>query len=274
MISSAGHWYFRDGRPCRHVLAASGEQRPPTLRDAKFGLRGQLDPYSIVPSVTTILRSLGVSPTLAQWMVDTALECAATLPPRPDEPADQYIERLRADAQRWSREAAAVGRRIHQAIELCLRAPETPVEPDLAPFVEPVLNKIHQYVDHCELLEHSFATPVYGGTCDCYARLRDGRWAYMDWKTQGTRAQYDHKTRAYDEWQEQLAAYHLGIGRPADVYANIIVSTTKPGIVAIHEWPSMARAKQRWELKLRYYQIANNWWPPDARKRRRSTRRT
>jgi hypothetical protein len=118
--------------------------------------------------------------------------------------------------------------------------------------------------DHCApplLIERSFATPLYGGASDLYGRMSDGRFAYIDLKTQGTSDRYAHVPRPYDEWGEQLVAYADGDGKACDALINIIVSTTKPGVVVAHEWPDIPRLRGQWQCKLRYYQLTKNWWP-------------
>ncbi len=257
------HWYYRDGSRCFGVRTADGRERSPTIRDAKRGLRGQIAPYGIVPSVTTIMGSLGKPPGVVNWLVKTTVECAATLPHVDGEDAQAYAARLTADADRCRGAAAELGTQVHAAVAAELGHGDVAIRPDLLPIVKPAVEFLMDYLDMSAemLVEHSFATPVFGGTCDLYARLADGRWAYLDLKTQGTTERYGHVPRAYDEWGEQLAAYGVGVGRPYEALVNVIISTTKPGVVVAHEWPDLPRLREQWGCKLRYYQLTRGWWP-------------
>lgn len=274
-MSAGEHWYFLDGSRCFGVRTRDGRERSPTVRDAKRGVPGQVAPYGIVPSVTTILRALGKPPGLVNWLVRTTVECAATLPHVAGEDAETYAARLTADADRWRSGAAELGTRAHAAIAAQFATRLAVVPEDIRPVVTPAHEFLRDYLapGRPRLVEHSFATPVYGGTCDLYARLADGRLAYIDLKTQGTTERLGHIPRAWDEWGEQLIAYADGIGRPFDVLVNVIVSTTKPGVVVAHEWTDAARLRDQWGCKLRYYQLTRDWWPERKRQPAQNTGR-
>lgn len=258
------HFYWRaTGEPCWQLRGSNGELRSPTMRDAKFGLKGQFGPYELVPPVTMILRSFGVSPAIADWRERIAIECAATNPARDGETADDYAVRLGKDIACQRDAAAELGQRVHAAIEGTLigrhRVEPTP---DIVRIASPALEYIATGIKQALAVERNFAVRQYGGRVDLYALLGDGRRALIDFKTQGTKEKYGHTLRAYDEWGEQLAAYLEGLEQPCDVLINIAVSTTKPGAWLLHEWPDVNKLRKQWACKLRYFQLANNWWPP------------
>lgn len=269
-MADGGHFYkYPGGEPCYEVLDGKGEKRAPTLRDAKKGLKGQLKPYEIYPSVTTIVKSLGTPPGLMGWMLDTLAECAATNPCHAGETADEYKVRLQADAERWRNEAAELGTAMHDDIEhvLLLRdvAPShAKTSPD---FLVPVAEWLSNNVAGVFGVETPFAcADGYGGRIDLIAKMKDGSVAVIDFKTQGTKEKYGHATRAYDEWGEQLAAYAEGcnIVPPGAILMNLVISSTKPGVVEAHVWDDVERYVDMWRCKLDYYKLAHDWYPENA----------
>jgi uncharacterized protein Usg len=57
----------------------------------------------------------------------------------------------------------------------------------------------------------------------------------------------------------QLAAYRVGLGLPTAVCANVFVSATQPGLVAIKEWSQedLARGWEMFQSLLKFWQIKN-----------------
>ena len=116
---AGGHWDWREtGEPCHEIEGANGKLRSPDLRDAKRGLKGKLDPFAIVPSVTGIRDAFGVPERLANWMVDTALACAAEESPHDpdDESLDDYLIRIQMASKRKRAKAPALGTEVHARI--------------------------------------------------------------------------------------------------------------------------------------------------------------
>ena len=262
---AGGHWYWREtGEPCHEIEGANGKLRSPDLRDAKRGLKGKLDPFAIVPSVTGIAGAFGVPGSLANWMVNTALECAAEEPPfcSDDETLDDYLLRIQSASKRKRAEAPALGTEVHARIAGYLTGKKCNVSIEAEVVALPALTWIDKNVVKVLAVEESFATPVYGGTPDLYAELTGDRIGYADWKTQATRERFGHKTRAWDEWGEQLIAYADGHGGRFNTLCNVVLSTTKPGEWGEHTWTQVEQLRRQWECKLRYYQLVNNWWPP------------
>jgi len=263
-VKDGQHWYRLDGTPCYEIEGANGKARSPTVRDAREGIKGKLAPRSIVPSVTTVSKGIGMPRQLANWLVRNALECAATNPPQPGETADDYVVRIAADAARTRGAAAELGTRVHDAIERWLHGRITPGA-DLMPLVEPAMVWLSANVVAVLAVERSFATPRYGGKLDLLCRLKDGdRLALIDLKTQGTSARYDHKPRIYDEWGIQLVAYAEAMDplRRA-VLGNLIVSTTEPG-VTWHVWDDRARLLRMWTYALSYWEEMHNMTPVES----------
>jgi hypothetical protein len=204
-------------------------------------------------------------------MVKTALECAATNPVREGETADAYYERMQADADRTRDEAAQLGTDIHAGIEKALHNHKaqvplmTDVPAAMRSYVEPIAEWIRSEVADPIAIEQSFAMRVYGGKVDLYCELNDTRRAVVDFKTQNTSSQYGHEPRVYDEWAEQLAAYAIGLGRPVDAWLNVVTSTAQPGKMLVHDWtPVRDQYARMWSCKLQYYQLVNQWWPPET----------
>lgn len=264
MADQGGHWYRREtGEPCHEIVGANGVVRTPTMRDAKRGLKGKLAPFEIVPSVTGIIGAFGVALPVANWMARTALECAASEEPYDPlgESTDDYVRRISAAADKKKAKAPALGTEVHDVIEAYLLGNERDALIQAETIAAPALKWIDANVVKVLGVEQTFATPVYGGTLDLYAELTNSRVGIVDFKTQGTKEQYGHRTRAYDEWGEQLIAYGEGHGKPFNVLCNVVMSTTQPGEWGEHTWTDIPRLRRQWHCKLRYYQLKNNWWP-------------
>lgn len=220
--SESQHWYDQSGKPMYTVKAKDGTDRPTTLRDArKMGL---------VPSVTTIM-SVAAKPGLEAWKMNQMMMAALTLPRAPDEPEEQFIERIQKDSKEQGKRAAERGTAIHEALEK---------------FYEGVL--YYEYHEHqmgvdaamqahfglqSWKTETAFASPLgYGGKLDLHCM--DGNGIVVDFKTKEFTD--PAKIFMYDELPMQLAAYRMGLDKPRARCANVFVSVTKPGLVHIKEW--------------------------------------
>lgn len=220
--SESQHWYDKSGKPMYTVKAKDGTDRATTLRDArKMGL---------VPSVTTIM-SVAAKPGLEAWKMNQMMMAALTLPRAPDEPEEQFIERIQKDSKEQAKMAAERGTAIHEALEK---------------FYEGILYYEHHEhqmgVDqamqsHFGLqnwkTETAFASELgYGGKLDLHCP--DGEGIVVDFKTKEFTD--PAKIAMYDELPMQLAAYRMGLDKPTARCANVFVSVTKPGLVHIKEW--------------------------------------
>ena len=156
---------------------------------------------------------------------------ALTLPRAPDEPEEQFIERIQKDSKEQAKRAAERGTSIHEALEK---------------FYEGVL--YYEYHEHqmgvdAAMQSHfgiqnwktetAFASPLgYGGKLDLHCM--DGEGIVVDFKTKEFTD--PAKIFMYDELPMQLAAYRMGLDKPRARCANVFVSVTQPGLVHIKEW--------------------------------------
>jgi hypothetical protein len=228
------HWYSRDGAPCYEVEKQKGGLRSTTLADArKLGL---------VPSVTTVLDVLN-KPALTRWKVRQGILAALTLPRNPDETEEHWLARVEVDAEQQAKDAADEGTRIHDACERSFRG--FVVEERFRPHVASVRAKLAETFPGVDdwIAEASFANPLgYGGKVDLHS---PSTGIVVDYK--GKDGDFtDDKKLAYDQ-NFQLAAYQRGLCLPTNVSANIFVSRTHPGAVAIHVW-SVADMAQGWDV--------------------------
>jgi hypothetical protein len=262
MSNVSGHFYrAEDGAAVYEITGANGKRRTPTLKDARFGLRGILRPFEIVPSVTTILHSVGVPHGLVRWKVSSALALAHANPPGDGEDAHAYANRVMSLAADAGSAVTDLGTRIHGAIEFKLVRGDWPHDvSDIMPILEPAGAWLDANVAEVLAAEGSFADPsgVYGGKYDLWAKLKDGRTALIDFKTTA-------RTREpYDEEGEQLAAYGEGSGCEHNALLNVYIGTVTPG-VRTFDWMADRRLARRilrqWRTKLKLFQLQHHWWP-------------
>ena len=268
------HWYRREtGLPCYSIVGANGNKRSPTLRDARNGV-ADLPANAIVPSVTSILYEWGTPSGLVNWQLRTLAMLGAKLPLEFGETEPQYAERLLRAADEDRRTAMKLGSEVHGTIEsLLLDAPLPEVSAEARVCADAAVVWLRDECSKMHLIERSFAGGVYGGKFDLLASLKHrGGAVLFDFKSQKTKLDAKGGTRwaHYDEWGEQLAAYADAF-RLRDVepklsprpkrWANLIISTTEPGKVHLHEWTDKARLRAQWLCKLRYFQQTRDWFP-------------
>lgn len=223
------------------MIGANGIERDVTLRDARK--------CGHVPSVTTVLGVI-TKPALTTWMVQQGILAALTLTRYMGESDSDYVARVMRDSQKQAKAASEEGSRIHDAIELSYkgrRVPEAYIQ-----HVQATRSAIAELFPDIEdwVPEASFAHPDgYGGKIDLYS---PSTGIVIDFKSKDGDFS-DGKRLAYDQ-HYQLAAYQNGIGQPggnswvskhvknirelAPPCANIFVSRTHPGKVAVHVWKS------------------------------------
>jgi hypothetical protein len=220
--SESQHWYNKSGKPQYTVKAKDGTDRSTTLRDArKMGL---------VPSVTTIM-SVAAKPGLEAWKMNQMMMAALTLPRAPDEPEEQFIDRIQRDAKEQAKMAAERGTAIHEALE---KFYEGVMYAEYAEHQSGVDEALRMYFGNPKWeTETSFASPLgYGGKLDLHSR--DGRGIVVDFKTKEFTD--SSKIVMYDELPMQLVAYRMGLEMPTARCANVFVSVTRPGLVHVKEW--------------------------------------
>jgi hypothetical protein len=241
--SEGGHWYGRDGSCVYEVEAKKGGMRPATLRDArKLGL---------VPGFSAIAQ-MEHKAQLVNWLVQQAYLACLTLPRVEGETLEEFKARAEADAAEQATAARDRGTQIHTALESYFEG--WPVNDEDKPFVMPVVEYLNQrFPDAQWQAENSFAHPYgYGGKCDLRA---DG--IIIDFKTKA----FDdpEKTLAYPEHEMQLHAYEFGFGMPPGLKVNIFVSTSKPGLFVVHEWPHNPESLEAFRCLLRLWQIRKGY---------------
>ena len=94
----------------------------------------------------------------------------------------------------------------------------------------------------CEetIISHDYG---YAGRVDFSGKLRDGRLAIVDWKSQGVKL--GAEPVFYDKWCGQLAAYAEGRER---VLISVVIGTLQDNqIVAVKEW-SQEEIDSNWNI--------------------------
>lgn len=260
------HFYNREtGELSGRLQPEGGRVRVPSVKLARDGLPGACKPYQLVPSVTTILGSVGVAKALMYWAAGQGLAQAFDSPPFSCESAADYRTRLWPLLRYRMGAAAELGTAVHKAIEEYLRT-NSPPAAVVAKYVEPVV----AWLKKCNVrpleIERTVVGRTYAGRMDLFAEV-NGRETLCDFKTQGKPLA---KATTYPEWGEQLAAYRLlrteagARGRP-QLLSAIVLTGDEPGVVERY-WTNWKELKAAWLAKLRYYQITQNYWPPKAGK--------
>jgi hypothetical protein len=241
--SESGHWYARDGTPAYTVVGANGKTRNTTLKDARQ--------HNLVPSVTSIINVVA-KPGLERWKQQQLLLAALTLPKVNSESEDEYIDRIISDSKEQGKAAANAGTDIHASIESFYRG--EPRDTHTA-HVQAVVNLLlERFGTQPWIAERSFSHDLgFGGKCDLHCQD-----IVLDVKTKEFS---DTKMDIYDEHLMQLAAYRVGLGMPNARCANVFVSRSHPGVVAIVEH-SEDDIKKGWEMFthiLKFWQLSKGY---------------
>lgn len=254
--SESGHWYHKDGTPCYEIEYSDkkrkGEFRPTTLRDAK-----KLD---LVPSVTTITKILN-KPQLNEWFKKQILESAYTCPlSRKDVTAEEWMKRVKDDAEEQAKVARDKGTEIHGDVEKFITG-----------IGEWNLDNLHRCKGVVKALvmydilpddieaEKSFATQYYGGKIDLLsfhdnfvADIKTTEFTLVD----GVPHKKGKKAKLqYDDHILQLSGYGDGAGLLNPRAVNIFVSTLDDSVYC-HEW-----LNEDYQKALRKFnKIVDLWW--------------
>jgi len=247
------HWYHRDGMPCYEVPNKSkpDQMRSVTIRDAR-----KLD---LVPSVTGILGVVH-SYKLERYLINLAMDVAVALPRLENEGDDGYKSRIIDEYQIESKKAADLGTRVHQAIEDWISEGQGTTDAEVAPMLARYQRWHNEHVGRVELIEYSFCGDGYGGRLDMAAFV-DGRYAVVDFKTQGSRP--GRPMRAYEKYGPQLAACERGAGLSSEAPSsllNVMISTTEDRPIEIIDhtekreecWQFFQTAFDMWRMLKRY----------------------
>jgi hypothetical protein len=251
--SESGHWYAPDGSPCYEVPAKDGSMRAATLRDArKMGL---------YPGVTTIIRC-AAAPGLERWKQNQVLLAALTLPRKPGEPENDWLDRVIQDSQEQGRKAADRGTRIHAAIQGHFEG-QAP-EPEMWPHVQGAVKALEQYFGKNDfwIAEQSFAhSDGFGGKVDLHYTTVRGVGVVVDVKTK----EFDNvgQVKGWDDHAIQLAAYAKGLGIEKAACGNLFVSASVPGLATLILWSEeeIARGWTMFQSLLAYWQAKHSYWP-------------
>lgn len=222
-LKESSHWYTVGGEPRFNA----------TLREARK--------ENLLPSVTSVIKSIA-NPQLERWKQEQCILAAISTERSHDEPDLEFARRIATEAERKSSEAAEVGTILHGLIARKLDGEFISLY-EYDDKISSMFFAVDEWIEsqgfsRCQA-ETSFASvDGYAGTIDCIADD-----VIIDWKTQGTRP--GEKYRAYHEWCMQLAAYGAvfydmptipDAGYPPRRCMNVIVSTTEPGRLDVHEW--------------------------------------
>jgi hypothetical protein len=243
--SGASHWYL-NGQPFYEVPYADPKKglRKATLADARK--------VGALPSVTTVLRIMD-KPALTAWKIEQAVLAVATSPRLPGELDDDFIKRvLSVDKdQDQERDAAAkLGTDIHAAIEQALSG--LPYEQAYAVHVGPVIEACKQFGE-LVAVENIVTGKGYAGKTD--AVFNNGKeTTIVDFKTTKKLPKESHS-----EHRLQLAAYAVPVG--ASQVANIYISTTEPGKIAVCIGEEISQSFEAFNHALALWQWANNYRP-------------
>lgn len=248
--SESGHFYDRQGNAVYEVIAkGTGRMRPATLADARR--------LGLVPGVSTIVR-MEAAPQLEKWKITQALLAAVTLPRKPGESDDAFVERAREDSFEQARKAADRGTEVHAAIQAFFESRSYKLE--YAPHVDAVANWVSQRFGLGGwFAEKSFAHPSgYGGKCDIISFERE---TVLDLKGKDFDETTKDLVKAYPENCMQLAAYAQGQSFTKPTCANIFFSRTVPGLIVVREWDDaeLAEGLEAFNLLLRLHQIRKKY---------------
>jgi hypothetical protein len=254
-----GHWYKQDGEPCYTVMGKNGKERDTTLRDART--------MDLVPSVTTIL-GVADKPALTRWFVGQAIEACIEDPYDLDydtRSVNDYVKKLRKDAQEVGKKAAEKGTQIHDQIESGFKGfPNVPYEA-----VRACLSDLFPEVDDWVAEESFCSQGGYGGKIDLYS---PSAYIVVDFKTKEGIEGKEGKKLAYDEQGMQLAAYASGAEDWSDRgydkrkekewgRVNLFIDRNDTNIVIPHIWDEDA-FERHWKMfnhLLKYWQQKNRF---------------
>lgn len=247
--SDSAHWYSCDGIPCYTQIAKStGQPRPTTLADARK--------QNLLPSVTTLLRVLN-KPALNDWITEQAVLAVLTTPRLPNEPDDQFVQRVlhteRIQDQE-SQKARDLGTDIHAALEA--RFTGAQLDESLIPWIQPAYEAVTKQCPTVVATEVVLVGNGYAGKCDLIAQ-DEQCWEWIfDFKT----TKKLPSKESYWEHKLQTAAY-LQCRPNGRRHANVYISTLEQGQFVIHDNGDYAAPYEAFRHLVRYWQIANNYTP-------------
>lgn len=237
---SSPRFYDKSGNAVFTVTAKNGNERKPTIADARKN--------GWLPSVTTILDLLR-KPMLENWKVQQGILSALTLPREDGESDESFAERIAKDSQEEGKEAASLGNEIHKAIEDGLSGKDYP--PIYSKHVGSVLDWVKGAGAVGMELEPSCIGAGYAGRADLtYINPFGGR-VWVDYKTQNVK---NNKPIFYDEWGMQLAAY-AATRIEAYCLISIVIDRTT-GEIFTKSWDNPEEEFKKFSLLKDYYRLS------------------
>lgn len=218
----ASHWYHPDGAPVHQQPTHDGGTRPTTVRDARN--------LKLLPSVTNVL-GVVAKPQLEVWKANQVALAALKNPKQPGESDEYWMKRIVEASKEPVIEAADLGSRIHEALELATAC--KPFDLSLEAYVDPVMEWL--FSTNITIIEREVVLvnprEGYAGRCDALFRYGKAGTGVIDFKTRKT--QPGKEVTPFDGQGAQLAAYaacYFGVeALPKCLLANIYISTTEPG---------------------------------------------
>jgi len=197
-----------------------------------------------LPSPSTVL-GLMKGQGLIEYFKRQVFEATATTPRRPEWTDDEYYEAVIKWSEEHAQTARDKGGDFHSLVQAfhkscIMQGPRPFVPPDLSGQYDAYLAWYENAVEKTLLVEEVVMGKGYGGRVDHVCRLKDGRLAVCDPKTQGLSAK-KKKFSCYTNWALQLGAYWGGTwiaGLQPDVLISICVSSGDgPVQLEAYEWP-------------------------------------
>lgn len=218
----ASHWYRADGAAVHEMPTQAGGKRPTTIRDARN--------LKLLPSVTNVLGVIA-KPQLDVWKLNQVALAAVKHPKQQGESDEYWMRRIVEASKEPVIEAADLGSRIHEALELATDG--RPFDEALRVYVEPVIAWLKGTGITIIEREVVLVNPAegYAGRCDALFRFGKAGTGVIDFKTRKT--ERGKIVTPYDGQGAQLAAYaaaYFGVETlPKCLLANLYISTTEPG---------------------------------------------
>jgi hypothetical protein len=199
------------------------------------GLREARLHKGCVPSPTTVLKMLK-SEGLIEYFKRSMHVATATTPRRPEWSDADYYAACNAWAEEHGATARTKGGDIHDMIQafhqgkLEFLFPEAALPPQILAYRDWYAKNVEETL----LVEEVVFGDGYAGRLDHLCRLRDGRIAITDPKSQDTTKKKGRFNR-YPEWPLQMGGYHGAVVRTTrwvpDVLITICLSTNQPVVL-------------------------------------------
>lgn len=254
IVRESGRWYRRDGRPVNEILSADGKRmiRPSVIHARKYGF---------LPSVTSIIRILD-KPGLRSWRDEQVILAALSMPRKPEQTDEQWVEAILKDAQKQVETAADKGKDWHGVIENALlgRMPLQPTEVELNVIKacgDWLLQELGE--GYTVVVERSVVGEGWCGTPDIVAQDRDlTKTLLCDIKTVDDESDLLGKEKPYKEWLYQIAPYWRATDAD-DANCWELILGRESGKIRFHRWPAEEVRGKGW----RGFSLLRQFWAVD-----------